>query len=542
MTPTTQIPLLHTPAERPEKTLVQRERVAVLMPLARYFAPTKSRSQCGYAISKSVGVGISAGHSGMLSTCSLGHCGNVWSCPSCSAKIARTRADELSRLFAWWRKGDVRGTRQVAMITLTVRHRFDESGDSVWDRISAGWRAITQDWRYKEDKKSGFVHGVVRVAEATHGKSGWHVHLHCAVLLDEDMSNGRDYTDITRSWWRCWRRGCWQASGGDTNKIPSRAHGIKVDLVPVSDLKSLADYITKTAGQKAISAGLAAAAEKSQRQEETSAARELTMSGGKAGRNGNRVPFEILRSMQDILDSEGISSLPPAYGFHGEKIAAVAAQIEDDSRRAAFIHDAKIWGQWLVMSQGRRQIVWSRGLKDEAAITEVDDENAANVDDITLVDDDSRLLGGISASDWTKITSQGSSATFLSFLESEILSAPISLAEAQHRLQEICDAQGWTYVDVATVQEDHKNAVEKLTKAERRADDSVLSAASEAKWSAYVRRYTKKHFGKTSRSDLTVDENAQLLRSFDTDAWKLIKLTPEERHRTRRAAIYGDEE
>lgn len=529
----TQIPLLHTPEPRPEGTVTQRERVAVLMPLARYFAPTKSRSQCGYSIGASVGIGVSAGHSGMLSTCSLGHCGNVWSCPSCAAKIARTRADELSKLFEWWRKGDVLGTRKVVLVTLTVRHRYGESGDSVWDRVSAGWRAITEDWSYKRDRKSGFVHGVVRVTEATHGAAGWHVHLHCAVLLDENRAtSGRDYTDVSRDWWRCWRRGCRQAAGGDAGKIPTKAHGIRFDLVPVSDLKALADYVTKTAGQKALSAGLAAAAEASQKKEERGAAYEMLMAGGKNGRNGNRTPMQILRNMQDILDVEGVDIAaakravlknsaftvnlfrfgewvaeqdaireekirvrPGEFDVYEDwadfcerypsltnmpfsccefspapykrKVRILAGFIADAERKATFVRDAYLWGDWLVMCQKRRQITWSRGLKSEAGVTERSDEDAANADDLSLVSDDTRLLGGVSAWDWKRVTDSGMAAATLDILESELLSAPTTFEQIKVDLEAWCVGQGFDFVDAEQVKEDHATALKKLRDAKK---------------------------------------------------------------------------
>lgn len=73
------------------------------------------------------------------------------------------------------------------------------------------------------------------------------------------------------------------------------------------------------------------------------AAEELTLANHKKGRRAGRTPAQLL-----------------------------AASCDDHDRRAG-----KLWLEYAQVFQGRRQLVWSRGLKDLAGIDEVDDAEAA---------------------------------------------------------------------------------------------------------------------------------------------------------------------
>lgn len=74
------------------------------------------------------------------------------------------------------------------------------------------------------------------------------------------------------------------------------------------------------------------------------AAEEMTMTGGKRGRpGGGRSPLQLLAAATD----------------------------EGDGRAAA------LWREYAAAFKGRRQLVWSRGLKDRAGINTVSDEDAA---------------------------------------------------------------------------------------------------------------------------------------------------------------------
>lgn len=402
------------------------------------------------------------------------------------------------------------GQRYIALVTLTVRHHKDETGDEVWDRIAGGWRQITSDRAYKAAIASGYLGGTVRVAETTYGSSGWHTHLHCAMLLDESCAPADEAfpeLELEKTLWRCWRAGCIKAAGLTEEEakcsplVPTRAHGVDFQLVPTHDLKALAGYISKTTGQKGLSASLVAAAECEQGKLDLAAAKELTMSTGKEGKLGGRTPFQVLRDMQSVLDDCGVS-VSSALGIlmavaeeesdsagsiteagtaavegrktkkycnfwdirHGVRIGILAEKIADQQQRAQFVRDAHIWGEWLVMSAGRRQQTWSRGLKAAAGLTEISDEEVVEREDEALVASDG-LLGGMAAYQWSEITSRpAEKARFFADVEAlvETLDAGASEGDLMTALENYLGARGIRWHSPDVVRDKIKDAV--LTK------------------------------------------------------------------------------
>ncbi|MEO0961106.1 MAG: protein rep [Pseudomonadota bacterium] len=110
-------------------------------------------------------------------------CGSVWMCPTCSAKIASRRADEVRELV---KAHEARG-RAVYMATFTIQHSaFDAAADTralvtkAWTRMQAG-----KGW--KGFKAFFDVMGTVRALEVTFGKNGWHPHLHVLLFTDQPL-------------------------------------------------------------------------------------------------------------------------------------------------------------------------------------------------------------------------------------------------------------------------------------------------------------------------------------------------------------------
>jgi hypothetical protein len=103
-------------------------------------------------------------------------CNRQWACPVCAAKKAAKRAEEIGRVLL--------GAHEcfAQMVTLTVPHAFGESLASVLERVYCGFRSV-RTLRGIKDIFASRVAGTLRAFEVTHGKNGWHAHIHLLLLL-----------------------------------------------------------------------------------------------------------------------------------------------------------------------------------------------------------------------------------------------------------------------------------------------------------------------------------------------------------------------
>lgn len=282
---------------------------------------------------------------------------SVWASPVASARIGRLRAAELSRALDAW---SARSTQHsVAFCTLTLAHSADQGLTEVWDTISAAWRGVTgtASWRggprtEGDVARFGIAHWV-KAVEATHGQNGWHVHVHCLLLLERSLDEG----ELGKLRGRIYDR--WSAAAVRRGfKAPTVERGVKLELAANSgDLGALAGYMTK--GQL----------------EGLSLANEIT--GGqviKQAKIGNRTPFQVLADI-------------------GKAKAA-----GDDYAR-----DLAIWGAWERESHGRRQMAWSKGAKDALGITDLDDQELLAEDDGQFMSE-AWAVASIPAEQWAKIS------------------------------------------------------------------------------------------------------------------------------------------
>lgn len=191
-------------------------------------------------------------------------CGSLWACPVCSAKISARRAQELEHLITW--NAERGGT--VALLTLTMRHHAGHRLRDLRRGLSAAWRHVTGSRGWKDAKKRldmDYVRGI----EATHGRSGWHLHIHTLLVFPQDVA--AEIPALTVEVWTRWVAGLAKRGFDATLQ-----HGVDV-RVGTGALEQLGRYISKLAF-------------------ETAGAR------WKHGKNGSRTPFQILA---DALDSGG---------------------------------------------------------------------------------------------------------------------------------------------------------------------------------------------------------------------------------------------
>lgn len=277
--------------------------------------------QCGRTVrndSGEVGVRVSDGHAGFSGLVS---CGSVWVCPVCSSKIMARRALEVGAAVA---SAGAEGL-PVAFCTLTMRHGRSDSLRRCWDALAQGWGRATSGRAYAADRIGFGVEGYVRVVEVTHGRNGWHVHVH-ALLFAHGFGTDDDLEDFMRPMWDRWSRGVQAAGMKAPLPVASEWHRVGGDVSGTA----LGEYLAKGAGA-AGALGM-----------------ELTQTQSKVARSvhGTDPHWIILRDGP----------------VHGEVSAL------------------RLWREWETASKGRRQIAWSQGLRERLGLVldeKSDDDIAA---------------------------------------------------------------------------------------------------------------------------------------------------------------------
>ena len=113
---------------------------------------------------------------------SLQVCGSVWHCPVCAARVANERSSEIrqAQLLAAGL-----GYKTV-LVTLTSRH---DRKTRLLEQLVAMTEAYQDVWRgdsAKKVKEEFDIFGMIRTLECTHGKNGWHPHIHVLIFVPFD--------------------------------------------------------------------------------------------------------------------------------------------------------------------------------------------------------------------------------------------------------------------------------------------------------------------------------------------------------------------
>lgn len=215
----------------------------------------------------------------------LQRCGSVWQCPLCATKISERRRLELREGVERWRD---RGG-ELLLITYTVCHKWaDDLKSTLGGLLKArkgllsGKAAIGFNRRYQ-------VAGRVRALETTHGRNGWHPHVHELTFVGA----GCDQAAILGELRERWARRVAAAGLRDVN-----SHGVDVAF---SDL-DVGDYIAKFG-----------------RERTWDVEHEMTKAVVKAGRLGSRGPIGLLADY--LAGDQGAGALWRQYAraFKGNR-------------------------------------------------------------------------------------------------------------------------------------------------------------------------------------------------------------------------------
>ncbi len=214
---------------------------------------------CGrQPVPTAAGVEVKRSDSGRAYFAGLLSCGSAWTCPVCAEKIGRKRQEEVSAILTPHLAAGGTGL----FLTLTVPHDQGQPLRELRATVAAAWSKLLtgKSWQLLQGRYG--LLGWTRRLEVTHGRAGFHPHLHVLLFCDRRLSAGeqqRLHAALFGRWAREVER------RGLRAPLPG--------LCPMQPIYSadVADYLTKIA-----------------------AVLELTRTDGKGGRGGNRSPFQVL--------------------------------------------------------------------------------------------------------------------------------------------------------------------------------------------------------------------------------------------------------
>lgn len=302
---------------------------------------------CGFALRAGAeNVPIVVTDDGRARFCNLQHCGSVWECPGCMLSIKATRAEEVTKVV------EKHGRARAVMLTLTLSHGWGDDLEKLRADLACAWSGFIRGAPYERIRQELGIVGFIRAVEVTHGKNGWHPHIHVVLLLDREVPEEEVITtkngEAEQSEWMCpvrarivarWQEMVTRYCGAKHR--PDSVHG--VSLSPVHRV----NYLQKL--------GL-----------------ELTDVGAhKRGKCGSRTPLEIAHDW------------------------AMSSPGDDNHAR-----DAHLWRVYCQAMKGARQLTWSRGLKRKHGIIERSDLECAEAEDPGAGD---CIIGSIPGAAWKHI-------------------------------------------------------------------------------------------------------------------------------------------
>jgi hypothetical protein len=206
-------------------------------------------------------------------------CGSGWACPVCAAKIRFHRAHEVSRAV-------VTALHQgmgALFVTRTLPHSAEDTLAVTLGLLAEGRRYVANLASIKTVRARAGYAGGIAAKEITYGFNGWHPHTHDIELFEHTLSLA-DFAVLSDGYYTHLHR-FYRRNGFDGL---TRQYGVRVEGVTLSN-DVLARYVTKL--QEGVDIRL-------------HTAHELTRSDLKQGREGSRMPFDMLSEFFATGDME----------------------------------------------------------------------------------------------------------------------------------------------------------------------------------------------------------------------------------------------
>jgi hypothetical protein len=223
-------------------------------------------------------------------------------------------------------------------VTFTLRHTPKMTLSEVWDALSGSWKNFLGGKGWINLKSRFNLAGFVRAVEITQGKNGWHVHAHTVFFIQPNTEiDSEAFANHLYSRW---------ATAVNSQGFESERAAFDVKRT-YSD-SPLARYLSKN-GNAGLGFEVASGATKS-----------------------SRTPFAILYELTASGQTE--------CSCNGPKLPA---------HRCNYC----LWREWEETATGRRQLSWSKGMRDLVDFEPVDQDT----DDLSF---DSVPVIAVSVGSW----------------------------------------------------------------------------------------------------------------------------------------------
>lgn len=208
-------------------------------------------------------------------------CGSVWSCPVCSVKIRHGRALEAESAMRNWISTRKTLARSVLFLTLTMPHDSTDDLPHLISTIKHAFSRLFSGRPWRRDRDRFRIRAWLRVWDITHGKNGWHPHLHIALFVAGNPPPD-ELEALAEEWHSRWAEAVTQQGF----RTPSRANGIHLEKA--RNVEQVSQYLLKVKG------------------EDTGASLALELARGDLKVGKGRTPFQIL---QDFIDAGDLRDL-----------------------------------------------------------------------------------------------------------------------------------------------------------------------------------------------------------------------------------------
>lgn len=261
-------------------------------------------------------------------------CGSVWACPVCTAKVQERRRLEIAKAM---NRAYAEGMKCV-MVTTTFPHMAFQKLPDLIERQAVALSKMKSGNPWTRVRQWAGYHGQIRSLELTHGASGWHPHTHEIWIVRKDC----DAAELRERILNRWQSACERAGLLE----PAKVEAFREHAIDVKDNASCSDYLAKMDDSKHWGAD-----------------REVAKASSKKGKAKGLHPFQFLARYKEGDEAAG-----------------------------------RLWIEYANAMKGKRQLFWSRGLKDWAELDDKTDEELA-----AEQNEEAALLGRLDKDQWSLV-------------------------------------------------------------------------------------------------------------------------------------------